>query len=54
MSRVILGVIARQAEVGKRPTERQIAADLGVGQARVGLNRAVREGNEHQRQRAKH
>jgi len=50
VGRVILGVIAGDAEIGKRPAERQIRGDLRIGQARADLKRAVREGNKHQRQ----
>ena len=54
MGRMILGVIAGDAEVGKRPAKGQIGGNLRIRQAWVVFNRAVREGNEHQRQCAKH
>ena len=54
MGRMILGVIAGDAEVDKRPAESEIGGDLRIGQARIGLKRAVREGKEHQRQCAQH
>jgi hypothetical protein len=50
---MILTVIARDAEVGKRPAKGQIGGNLRIGQARIGFKRAMREGNEHQRQCAK-
>ena len=54
MGGMILGIIARDAEVGKRTAKSQISGDLWAGQAQVVFNRAGREGNEHKRQCAKH
>jgi hypothetical protein len=54
MSGVILTFFARYAEVSKRTAEGEIGSDLRVGQARIGLDGAMPEGHEHQRQCAKH
>jgi len=54
MGRVILPIVAGQAEVSERPAEGEIGGDLRVGQARVGLDGTMPEGHKHQCQCAKH
>jgi hypothetical protein len=54
MGRLILLVVAGKTKISERPAERKVGSDLRIGQARVGFDRAMREGNEHQRQCAKH